>query len=431
MGCEGRKFVLCKLDRLKPIRVAIIGIGSMGKGLAYQSQITPGIECVAMADIRLQRAIACCELLQRDYRVVRTQDEMHDVIRQSKIAVCEDGELVARCRSVDVLIEASSSIGAGGQFAATALERGKHLVMMNAEVDLMFGPYLMQLAEENQVVYTSCDGDQPVVIKRLVDELQFWGFELVMAGNIKGFLDRYSNPTKIIPEADKRNLDHKMAASYTDGTKLCIEMALVSNALGLSTMVPGMTGPKANHVREVFDLFDLNSLRRSGVAVVDYILGAEPDGGVFAVGYCNNDYQKSMLSYLKMGDGPFYLFYRPYHLCHAEAMSSVAEAYLSCRSLLQPTHGYRTNVYAYAKRGLRHGEKLDGLGGYTCYGLIENCNQDETNPGLPICLADEVTLRRDVSKDKKIHMDDVEYDIHRSDFTLFSKALDESRRLRA
>lgn len=384
-------------------------------------------KCVAIANIKIDRAIACVQSLNRDYRVADTLTEVGAIISQGRVAVCEDGALLAQCDQIDVLIESSGAIAAGGQFAAAALEHGKHVVMTNAEADLMFGPYLRRVAQDNQVVYTSCDGDQPGVIKRLADQLEFWGFELVMAGNIKGFLDRYSNPAKISPEADKRNLDHKMAALYTDGTKLCIEMALVANALGLSAAVPGMLGPPANHVREVFQLFDFDALRRSG-PVVDYVLGAEPNGGIFVVGYCNNDYQKSMLSFLKMGDGPFYLFYRFNHLCHIEAMASVAEAYLYHRALLQPLYGFRTNVYSYAKRDLNRGERLDGLGGYTCYGLIENCSQNESKPGLPVCLAENVKLKRACRKDEKICLDDVEYDCNRPDFALFAKALDQSRK---
>jgi len=153
---------------------------------------------------------------------------------------------------------------------------------------------------------------------------------------------------------------------------------------------------------------------------VDYILGAEPDGGIFAVGYCD-DYQRGMLSYYKMGDGPFYLFYRPHHLCHVEAMRTVAEAVLDDRPLFQPTYGFRTNVYAYAKRDLRQGDELDGIGGYTYYGLIENCLLE--NPGLPILLADGVTLKRDISKGEKILMRDVAYDPERFEFKLYTKAL--------
>lgn len=415
------------LNRLKAlqsnIRVAIVGIGSMGKGLSYQCQVTPGIECVAMVDIKVERAINCAVWMKRDYRVVDSLGAMEETIRQGGIAICEDGDLAAECGLVDVLIESSNSIGAAGQFSVTAIEHGKHVVLMNAEADLTFGPYLMDLAQSNGSVYTSCDGDQYGVIKHLIDDLQLWGFELVMAGNIKGFLDRYSNPTKIIPEADKRNLDYHMATAYTDGTKLCIEMALVSNAFGLCTLVPGMQGIRASHVRDVFHLFDFDRLWRDEQPFVDYILGAEPGGGVFTIGYCDDDYQKSMLSYYKMGEGPFYLFYRPYHLCHIEAMTCLAKAFLDGHSLLQPIHGFRTNVYAYAKRDLRKGEKLDGIGGYTCYGLIENCGRDKNPSGLPICLAEGVKLVRDLSKDEKIFMSDIESDPHRFDFVLYGRAM--------
>ncbi len=402
----------------------------MGKGLFYQCHITPGFECVALADIRLERAVACAQWLKRDYRVVDSLDAMNKASNSGQLAICRDGHLLVLCDSVDVVIEASSAIALAGEFAVSALAERKHLVLMNAEIDLIYGPYLLELAHRNGVTYTSCDGDQHGVIKRLVDDLRRWGFELVMAGNIKGFLDRYSNPKKIVPEADKRNLDYKMATAFTDGTKLNIEMALVANALGLTVHKPGMRGPKAGNVQEVFQLFDLELLWKDRRPFVDYILGAEPGGGVFAIGFCDNDYQRQMLDYYKMGRGPFYLFYRPYHLCHIEAMSSVADAVLQGKALIQPKAGFRTNVYAYAKRDLKKGERLDGIGGYACYGLIENCAK-EGNSGLPICLADDLVLSRDIRKDEKISMFDVEYDQTRKDFELFEKALKASGRHRA
>jgi predicted homoserine dehydrogenase-like protein len=419
--------LLSRLKSLqKGIKVGIVGMGSMGKGLFYQCQITPGIDCVAIADIDIDRAVACVDWMKLNYRVVEDLKDMHEATRQGFVAVCKDGDLVARCEMADVMIEASNSIGPAGGYAATALECGKHLVLMNAEIDLIFGPHLLRLAKDNGVVYTSCAGDQYSVIKRLIDDLRLWGFDLVMAGNIKGFLDRYSNPTKIVPEADKRNLSYKMATAYTDGTKLNIEMAILANATKLSALVPGMHGPPAKHVGEVFELFDFNALWAKRQPLVDYILGAEPRGGVFAVGHCDNPYQKAMLSYYKMGNGPFYLFYRPYHLCHIEAMECVADAVLEGRPLLQPTFGFQTNVYAYAKRHLRKGEKLDGIGGYTCYGLIEN-HAKSNSPGIPICLAEGVALTHDVAKDERILMRDVVCSPDSCEFTLYSHALNESR----
>lgn len=404
------------------MRVAIVGAGAMGKGLFYQCHITPGIRCVALADIQLNRCVACAEAWGLPYRVVSSSDAMHQAIEAGRVAICEDGDLLARCGLADVFLEATNSIIPAAHFALTALEHHKHLVLMNAEIDLIFGPYLLQQAQKKGVVYTSCDGDQHGVIARLVREVERWGLQIVLAGNIKGFLDRYSNPTKIIPEADKRNLDYRMASAYTDGTKLAIEMALVANGLKMMTPVTGMCGPRAAFVRDALELFDLDAARASPFPWVDYILSAEPGGGVFAIGYCEDAYQRAMLAYYKMGDGPYYVFYRPYHLCHVEAMDCIAQAALAGESLLQPTYGLRTNVFAYAKRPLHQGERLDGVGGYLCYGLIENCEVNELPRGLPICLADDVVLKRDIACDERINLADVEYDSARFDFALYAES---------
>lgn len=424
------KNMLKRLESLDaPIRVTIIGIGSAGKGLLYQCGITPGIECIGIADIKLEKATEAATAFGRDYRVVDNVNDLHDTISKGLLAVCEDGELLALCDNADVVIDASSSIEGGGRVAIIAVEKGKHIVMMNAEADLIFGPYLLKLAEANNVVYTSCDGDQPGVIRRLIDDLELWGFKLVMAGNIKGFLDRYSDPTKIIPEADKRDLDYKMCASYTDGSKICVEMALVANAFDLQVATPGMYGHRATHILDIPKLFDLDKIYEENGPVVDYVIGCEPKGGVFAVGYCDNAYQRSLLGWFpaQLGDGPYYVFRRPYHLISIEAMQCVAEAYLDGQSLLKPVYGFRTNVYCYAKRDLKAGDTIDGFGGYACYGMIENCPSGGGNTGFPICLAEDITVKRDIPKDQKIAAEDVEFDPERYDIKLYNMALAASK----
>ena len=410
------------------IRVAIAGIGSIGKGLVFQCNLTPGIRSVAIADTQIERAIGCAEWLNLDYEVAHDLGSVHDTIRRDKLAICENGKFLAQCECVDVFLEATSSTPAGGDHALTALEHGQHVVMMNYEADLMFGPLLLSKARTLGLVYTGCDGDQPAVVKRLIDDLCFWRFDLVMAGNIKGYLDRYADPISIAPEADKRNLDYQMCASYTDGTKLCVEMAVVANALGLRTAVPGMYGPRCSHVHDVFQLYDFKTLWRNRQAVVDYVLGAQPTGGVFAIGYTEHEFQQFTLDWFppKMGPGPFYLFYRPYHLGHIEALACVVDAALKGRAVIQPSAGFRTNVYAYAKKDLPQGTTLDGVGGYACYGLIENCADQGQSPGLPICLAKDVVLKRNVPKDSKILLLDVTYDPHRLDFALYFKAKEQA-----
>lgn len=401
------------------IKIGTIGIGAMGKGLIYQSSITEGIDTVAVCDIDLSRCTDTMEWLGYNYRLVNNSEEMADAIDNGQVAVCADGELLAGCDRLDAVIEASGAIIPGARFAIKALEEKKHLILMNSETDLIFGPYFKQLAQSNQVVCTSCDGDQYGAMKHIVDDIRNWGFEVVMAGNIKGFLDRYANPSMIIEEANKRNLDYRACTSYTDGTKLNIEMALIANAIGMQTKIPGMYGPACSHVNDILKIFDFDQLWKPGEPLVDYAMGAEPGGGVFVVGYCNDPYQRDMLKYYKMGDGPYYLFYRHYHLCHIEAMPGVFDAVRNGRALLQPDYGFRTNVYSYAKRDLEPGDILDGIGGYNCYGLIENLIDNEDEPGIPICLAENVALRRAVKKDQKIMQEDIIYDENRLDFRLY------------
>lgn len=409
----------------EPIAIGIIGTGSIGKGLVYQAGITPGIRCVAIADLQRDKAVAAADAFGVPYQVVRSAGEMHDAVRRGRMALCDDGDMVACCESVRVLIESSNALAPAAQYALAAIDRGAHVVMVNAEADLTFGPLLMQRAARRGVVYTSCDGDQPMVIRRLADEVRLWGFDLVMAGNIKGFLDRYATPATIASEAAKRALDPKMCASYTDGSKLGVEMALVANGLGMRVDVAGMHGPRMTSVYDVFSHFDFDRLWRDRQPVVDYVLGATPRGGVFVIGHSLDPFQRFTLDWFPpdMGPGPYYLFYRPYHLGHIEAMATVAEAALDGRALLQPTCGFRTNVYAYAKRDLAEGERLDGLGGFACYGLIDNCGANAAHPGLPICLAEGTHLTRAVGRDQPIRMVDLRLSEHHDALSLYRDAV--------
>jgi predicted homoserine dehydrogenase-like protein len=418
--------LLNQLKQVKsPITIGIVGIGSIGRGMVLQSSLTPGIECAAIADINIDRAIEVAKQFNYNYKIVNNLSEMNEAIQNGQLAVCEDGNLIALCDQINVFIEATSSIIGGGLFGEKALDHNKHLIMMNYEADLMYGSYLMSKAARNNLVYTVSDGDQPAVIKRIVEEVEFMGFKIVMAGNMKGFLDRYVTPHSIKEEAGKRDLDPKMCASYSDGSKLCIEMAVMANGIDGYAAVPGMFGPKMSNIHEIFDHFNFHQIWNGKNPIVDYVLGAKPRGGVFVIGYTDHPYQKSTLNWLPpdMGPGPFYLFYRPYHLCHFEFAATVAEAVINKRAVLKPDYGFKTNVYAYAKKDLKKGEMLDGLGGFGCYGLIENCTENKLKAGLPVCLAENVLLKRDIPKDDKIYLEDIEYDENSDGFALFSKSL--------
>ncbi|WP_209428405.1 hypothetical protein [Pararhodobacter sp. SW119] len=413
------------LARLKrPIRTSVIGIGSIGKGLANQCKLTPGFELGAIADITLQKAIDCAEFLGRPYAVCANPGEMRKAAERGELVVAEDGELVAAADGLDVMIEATSAVYGGAVHARTAMAHGQHVVMMNFEAELMYGPLLMREAAAKGVVYTCADGDQPTAIKQIVDDITLWGFEPVMLGNMKGFHDLYTNPTKIAPEADKRDLDHKMCSSYTDGSKLCVEMASLANGLNGRVLRPGMNGPRMASIHDIFQHFDFTSFWSPGERpYVDYVLGAKPSGGVFVIGHTADAFQQFTLDWFPpdMGPGPFYLFYRPYHLGAIEALRCVAEAYLFKSARLAPVHGMKTNVFCYAKQDLSPGDEIDGMGGYMTYGLIENLDAGE-KPGLPQLISDGIRVKRAFRKDERILLEDCEFDAGAPEFTLYRDA---------
>lgn len=419
-------------DRLRtlaqPIRVSVVGVGSIGKALAHQCRITPGFRLMAIADLDLGKAEACARWMNVPYRIVETPLQLSDALAAGCLAVSQDGALVASADGIDVMIEASSAVYDGARHALTALEHGQHVVMMNYEAELMYGPALLRKAHAAGRVYTCADGDQPTAIKQLVDDIELWGLEPVMLGNIKGFHDPYTDPTKIAPEADKRHLDHKMCSSYTDGSKLSVEMAVLANALGGRALQPGMRGPRMASIHQIFEHFDFAGLWSPGDApFVDYVLGAQPAGGVFVIGHTTDEFQQFTLRWYPpdTGPGPFFLFYRPYHLGAIEALRCVAEAVLDGSTRLAPLHGMRANVFCYAKRDLKAGERIDGMGGYKTYGLIENLDRGSTGEALPQLISEGARVTRDHRRDERILLSNCEFDARSPAYRLYQEACEE------
>jgi predicted homoserine dehydrogenase-like protein len=196
-----------------------------------------------------------------------------------------------------------------------------------------------------------------------------------------------------------------MVTSFADGTKVSMEMAVVANATGLRVGKRGMYGLRCKHVKDALDLFPVDQLLDGGL--VDYILGAEPAPGVFVLGYNDHPIQQRYMKYYKMGEGPLYVFYTPYHLCHFEVPFTVARAVLFQDAAVTPLAGPICDVAAAAKRDLKEGEILDGIGGFTCYGMIENSDVCQSENLLPMGLTEGCRLKRDISRDEVIAYNDV------------------------
>ena len=396
----------------REIRVALVGAGAMGVGIAAQVARTPGMRLVAICDENPHAARAAAMAARRPYTVVENGTP---IPRTSDIVVTRDALPIFESDNhlrVDVLVEATNTVGFAGRLCLAAIAKGAHVVLMNAEVDLALGPLLQTAAAERGVIVTSDAGDQPGVIMSLIEEVRLFGLRVVMAGNIKGFLDRRATMQSVLHEAEIRHLDPRQCCAYTDGTKLNIEMALVANGTGFVPFTRGMEGPCAGHVREVLDLFDFDRYGADGV--VDYILGAEPGGGVFVVAHSTDPLQAQYLQYYKLGDGPYYLFYRPYHLCSFETGRAIASAYLYKKPILRPTHGRVTDVYAHAKRDLNPGEPIESaIGSDEFYGLIETAADADADGRVPIAILEgeggrQPRLKRKLREDDAVTYDDLE-----------------------
>jgi predicted homoserine dehydrogenase-like protein len=280
---------------------------------------------------------------------------------------------------------------------------------MNAELDGTLGPILKVYADKAGVVITNADGDQPGVTMNLYRFVKGLGVKPVLCGNIKGLHDPYRNPTTQEGFARKWGQNPSMVTSFADGTKISFEQAIVANATGMQVARRGMYGPTVpagTPVQEAAEQFPLNALAE-GPGIVDYVVGAEPAPGVFVLGTHDHPVQKHYLNLYKLGEGPLYCFYTPYHLCHFEVPNTVARAALFNDAAITPLGAPCVDVVAAAKTDLKAGQVLDGMGHYMTYGLCENAKIVREQKLLPIGLAEGCTLKSDISKDQVLSIDDV------------------------
>lgn len=390
-----------------PIRVGLVGAGYMGRGIALQIlTAVPGMELVAVANRHLAEARrAYAQGGVTEVTAVETAAQLETAIEQQKYAITEDALLLATCDRIDAIIEATGTIDFGARVVLTAVSHRKHVVMMNAELDATLGPILKVHADKAGVVLTNSDGDQPGVIMNLYRYVQSIGCRPVLAGNMKGLHDPYRTPETQRAYAAKYRQKPPMVTSFADGTKISMEMAVVANGTGLKVGQRGMYGPHCDHVDDTPQFFPREQMLNGGL--VDYVVGAQPPGGVFVIGYNDNPLQQQYLNYYKMGDGPFYVFYTPYHLCHLETPLTVARAVLFNDAALTPLDAPVCEVITIAKRDLKAGESLDGIGGFTCYGMIENYEASAAQNLLPMGLSEGCCLKHDIPQDKALTYEDV------------------------
>lgn len=393
----------------KPIMVGLAGAGFMGRGIVNQlANYLPGMRLAAIFSRNPNHAYrACIQAGMADVQIVESLTSLNSVIARGGCGVTPDPELLCRSELIEVLIDATGSVEFGAVFAQNAVSYRKDLVLMNAELDGTIGPILKVHADHAGVIITGCDGDQPGVQLNLYRFVKSLGLIPLVCGNIKGLQDRSRNPTTQAGFAKQWGQTPHMVTSFADGTKISFEQAIVANATGMQVARTGMIGYEhEGHIDELTNYFNVEELKACG-GIVDYVVGSAPSPGVFIFAAAADDTQKLYLDYGKLGKGPLYSFYVPYHLTIFEVALSAARVVLFRDSVISPLHGPKVDVISVAKTDLKAGEFLDGLGGYKTYGLCENADLTQAEGHLPIGLAEGCRLNRGIKQHETIGYTDV------------------------
>jgi predicted homoserine dehydrogenase-like protein len=397
----------------RSIKVGIIGCGAMGSGVAWQVARTPGMEVAFLGDLKPE-ALSETAALTGCREVVVENPAAPPDRKTGEVLTTTDPLALLKSLKIDALVECTNSIHEAFHFCRAAIAQKAHVILMNAEVDLVFGPLLAHEARRQGVVVTSDAGDQHGVLATMADEIQLWGFRIVQAGNMKGFLYRHADADHARPWAEKQKGSVIQTVSYTDGSKMNIEQALIGNYLGLTPIKPGMEGPKISDIRDVLDAFDFDKYGDQGR--VDFTEGvAWPGGGVYIVGHCDDDRQDFLLNYYKVtAKRPYYLFFRPYHLCHVETPRAIAQCYFESRAVIEPPSTRLNDVYAYAKKDLKPGDTIHhAIGGDEVYSLVDECARAKARDHVPAYLLEAIggktaTVKKAIAKDQPLRLSDLE-----------------------
>jgi predicted homoserine dehydrogenase-like protein len=393
----------------RPIRVGLIGAGFMAQGLTNQIvNSIPGMRLSAVYSRKPERSLHVYNYSgQEDVVSADTQAAFDDAVLRGKPVITEEPFLLARSEHIDVLVDVTGSVELGAHVLLEAFKHGKDVVLMNAELDSTIGPILQTYAEKHGVVLSACDGDEPGVQMNLHRWVTGLGLIPRVMGNIKGLQDRYRNPTTQQGWAERWGQNPAMVTSFADGSKISFEESIVANATGFGVQSRGMSRglEYRGDVMEIGNIYDIDELRELG-GIVDYVVGT-PHTKVYCLAEHPDPKQQHYLNLYKMGEGPLYSFFIPYHLCHFEVPSSIARVVLFRDSLAKPLAGPVVEVCAVAKRDLQAGDVLDDYGMYMTYGEAANVDEMSEKRYLPEGLVAGCRLLRSIKKDEVVSYDDV------------------------
>jgi len=374
------------------LNIALIGAGQMGQGIVSQLSKQEAIHLSYIVDRNIEKA----EEAEKRYR----QNKSSSPIVLNEISAIN-------LDNVDIVIEATGSPIMGAVVADFVLNKGIDLILLNVETEATIGLELRRIAEENNCIVTVGHGDEPTAAIELYNFAKDLSFDVVSIGKGKNnIFNQFAIPTDLEVEARQKRMNPKILTSFVDGTKTMIEMAALANAIDFSVDKEGMHGPESTY-EQLSNIFipkeNGGILSKNGV--VDYAFGIAP--GVFTIIYSEDDYVNYEMEYLKMGRGPYWTLYRPYHLTSLEIPRTIFHLSMNRETILS-ANVWNVYVAAYAKRDMQPGEQLDSIGGICYYGVSTNKNE---NPGyLPVGIAEKAIIIEPIMKGDPIYIEQVEVD---------------------
>lgn len=385
-----------------PVEVIVVGLGFVSFGFISSIRNLAGMRVPLIISRRPKEAKAFLE--EKGFKVKREEnpDKIKDLAKRGYICLSDNLDLIEKYEN-GIVCEMTGTVAYGTEAALRALKAGKDLVTMNPELQATVGTELKKIADKKNLITTDVLGDQPGCLSRLISHAKMMGFKPLIAGNMKRYLDKHATQKKMKPWADDKGLSVRQTVSFTDGTKQAIEMNLVANYFRMTILKPGMKGPRIDDIRESLKVFENESIPKRGI--VDYVIGLKLFPGVFIIAEHEDPQQYKYLRYLNMGEGPRYVLFDAYHLCHLEVAATIAKVVLlkqeTINNGLRPT----TKTVAIAKFNLKKGQKLDGIGGDFVYGSIYSL--DQSQEFLPVGLTDGAVVKYDIPQDQPIKISDV------------------------
>lgn len=412
-----------------PIRVGIIGCGEMGTDLVTQISLMDGIEVGAVVTRkpeRARRALVIAVGSDETARFVEGGASIDAAIEGGGLAVVADAADVLAAGRIDVVVDATGKPRAGAEIGLETIRAGKPLVMMNVEADVTIGPYLRREADRQGVVYTIGGGDEPTSVMELYDFVTAMGHPVVAAGKGKNnAFNIDATPDQYEQEAHRRDMNPRMLVEFVDGSKTMVEMAAIANATGLVPDKPGMHGAEASLAdlhKVLCPIEDGGILSRKGV--VDFTVGGDIAPGVFVIAEMRHPRIQERVADLRVGEGPYVAFFRPYHLTSLEVPLTCARVVLTGKADMQPLDRPVAEVCALAKRDLRAGDRLDAIGEY-CYRSFTMTVEDaRARDGCPVGLLEGASVISPIAKGDLITYGALELDA-KSPLVIMRRAMDD------